>query len=763
MINLINVTKSFKNEMVLKGIDLELPNNGLITILGETGCGKTTLLNILGGLDKPTSGEIIYDGKKTSNIDSYREENISYIFQNSFLFKNSTVYDNLYEYLLLMGITDKDEVERRINQALGIVKLKKYKKHFVNDLSSGEQQRVAIARALLRENKIIFADEPTGNLDIDNARIVMEALKIISKKSLVVLVTHNNGLAVNYSDKIYKIENGKLMSDYFPLDNSLDSSNIIYEADFSKKIINSDNININAFDINNLDINFYSINGQLYYKTNQKIKNIDDSPYQILKEKNEIIRKNIDTTLEYKDTFIKKHSFKEISLYLFNNSKINIINRFFLVIIGLLLFCLSYFLILSTNVDESKIRYTDTAYVVNNNILNDGKENYLDSSKLEDLLIDFRAVDLVEEKVFDFYLFKNSFVKGKCEKAIYVPIEYNNKNVIYGKNILDNSDEVIISKALAVSLKDSISLEDILNYSLNINNTKTNKKIVGISDSNLYEVFYLNDYSYLIGTKTYFFNGEYKNTRILEDYSQFDLTLTRGELPKRKNEILAFDDGKTELLSKVGAFIISGFFKFDDSFLEDKYEYVLSINSTIYKEEYNRIKRVFDNKSANNFIFRLNIENDYKNVCSEMDYQYDVFYGKSHEILVNFIIPSIGILVLIIGYVILMSFVIVKNMVSRLAFERVIGKKRIYLIFKVFSSSICEALIFIGISYILSSFISLGLNELNNSFNIGLSIINPYSSFWFYIVFLGMIVFYSLTIMLNVVSKLFHNISSLLK
>ena len=89
MINLINVTKSFKNEMVLKGIDLELPNNGLITILGETGCGKTTLLNILGGLDKPTSGEIIYDGKKASNIDSYREENISYIFQNSFYIQNN--------------------------------------------------------------------------------------------------------------------------------------------------------------------------------------------------------------------------------------------------------------------------------------------------------------------------------------------------------------------------------------------------------------------------------------------------------------------------------------------------------------------------------------------------------------------------------------------------------------------------------------------------------------------------------------------------
>ena len=231
MINLIHVTKSFNRVQILKDINLDLPNTGLISILGESGSGRSTLLNILGGLDYPSSGEILYDGIKIKDMDSYREKNISYIFQDCFLLENNTVYDNLYEYLLLNGITSKEEVDFRIHQVLDIVKLKKYKRHFVKNLSGGERQRVGIARALLRKNRILFADEPTGNLDQTNARVIMRALKYAAKDALVLFVTHNKILAEDYSDKIYTIQDGRILKEYIPSNKGYDSSNRIYEED----------------------------------------------------------------------------------------------------------------------------------------------------------------------------------------------------------------------------------------------------------------------------------------------------------------------------------------------------------------------------------------------------------------------------------------------------------------------------------------------------------------------------------------------------
>ena len=763
MINLIHVTKSFNRVQILKDIDLELPNTGLISILGESGSGKSTLLNILGGLDNPSSGEILYDGIKIKDMDSYREKNISYIFLDCFLLENNTVYDNLYEYLLLNGITSKEEVDFRIHQVLDIVKLKKYKRHFVKNLSGGERQRVGIARALLRKNKILFADEPTGNLDQNNARVIMSALKYAAKDALVLLVTHNKILAEDYSDKIYTIQDGRILKEYIPLNKGYDSSNRIYEEDLKHSEISKEDVKIDTYDLDSLKISFYSIHGQIYYKTDQKIKNIEDSPYIIAKERKDAIPKeNIDISIEYNDVEKKNNRFKEILLYFFNKTKLNLVHRIFLALIGIMLFFFSFFLVSSTKVDESKVRYTDTAYLVNRNIHNDGKGKYLDSTSLEELILENKITDVVEEAIYDFYLFHNSYVKSKSEKGIYVPIEYNNKEALYGVNQLNNSDEVIISKALANSIKGDISLNNLLNYSLNINGTKTNKRIVGITDSLNYEVFYYKTYDYSVGLTNYSIDGSLRNVRIVSNFTSFDLSLSRGELPKNKKEILALDDGKTELGAKAGEYLISGFYELDDS-IENKYEYIISLDSTEFRLEYNLIHRMFNLKLTKNYLFQLHTENIYKNVCMEKDYQYDAFYGESHERLVSFIIPAFSILFLITGYVILMSFIMVNKMANRLAFERTLGKKRFYLSFKVFVSSIMNALIFVGIPYILSSFFLLGLLELNKTFNIGLPILNPYSSIWFYLCFLISVLAYGVIYMLSTVLKLRLNISSLLK
>jgi hypothetical protein len=427
-----------------------------------------------------------------------------------------------------------------------------------------------------------------------------------------------------------------------------------------------------------------------------------------------------------------------------------------------MLFFFSFFLVSSTKVDESKVRYTDTAYLVNRNIHNDGKGKYLDSTSLEELILENKVTDVVEEVIYDFYLFHNSYVKSKSEKGIYVPIEYNNKEVLFGVNQLNNSDDVIISKALANSIRGDIQLENLLNYSLNINGTKTNKKIVGITDSLNYEVFYYKTYDYSVGLTNYSIDGSFRNVRIVSNFTSFDLSLSRGELPKNKKEILALDDGKTELGAKAGEYLISGFYELDDS-IENKYEYVISLDSTEFRLEYNLIHRMFNLKLTKNYLFQLHTENIYKNVCMEKDYQYDAFYGESHERLVSFIIPAFSILFLITGYVILMSFIMVNKMANRLAFERTLGKKRFYLSFKVFVSSIMNALIFVGIPYILSSFFLLGLLELNKTFNIGLPILNPYSSIWFYLCFLIFVLAYGVIYMLSTVLKLRLNISSLLK
>ena len=167
MIKTTNLNKYFnkgkRNEIhVVNDANIELPNKGFITILGESGSGKTTLLNVIGGLDR-FKGTIQYDDKvindyNMTKMDEYRGSNIGYIFQNYNLISNISVYDNLKLQLELIDITDKDEVKKRIEYALSVVGLYKYRKKKPNELSGGQQQRVSIARALVKKYKILICD-----------------------------------------------------------------------------------------------------------------------------------------------------------------------------------------------------------------------------------------------------------------------------------------------------------------------------------------------------------------------------------------------------------------------------------------------------------------------------------------------------------------------------------------------------------------------------------------------------------------------------
>lgn len=223
MIKLNNLQKYFnknkKNQIhVLNDISLELPDKGLVVLLGPSGSGKTTLLNVLGGLDKVQDGAIEFDDVRIDKYnakvwDNIRNKHVGYIFQNYNLLTNLTVYDNISFTLNMIGVVDKDEIDKRIDYLLDNMGMGNFRKRRASQLSGGQQQRVAIARALAKNPKVIIADEPTGNLDSKNTIDIMNIIKQISKEKLVVLVTHEKDIANFYADRIIELQDGVIVSD----------------------------------------------------------------------------------------------------------------------------------------------------------------------------------------------------------------------------------------------------------------------------------------------------------------------------------------------------------------------------------------------------------------------------------------------------------------------------------------------------------------------------------------------------------------------
>jgi len=223
MIKLNGLNKYFNrkksNEIhVINDISLTLPDKGLVVLLGPSGSGKTTLLNVLGGLDKVQAGSITFDDEtidkyNASKWDQIRNKKVGYIFQNYNLLTNLTVYDNISLTLNMVGIYNKEEIDKRIDYILDNMGMINYRKRRASQLSGGQQQRVAIARALAKNPQVIIADEPTGNLDSKNTQDIMNIIKKISQNKLVVLVTHEENIANFYGDRIIRLKDGQIVSD----------------------------------------------------------------------------------------------------------------------------------------------------------------------------------------------------------------------------------------------------------------------------------------------------------------------------------------------------------------------------------------------------------------------------------------------------------------------------------------------------------------------------------------------------------------------
>ena len=224
MLELKNITKVYEagttQVEALKGIDIAFRESEFVAILGQSGCGKTTLLNIIGGLDRYTSGDLIINGRSTKNFkdaewDAYRNNSVGFVFQSYNLITHLSIVTNVELGMTLSGVS-REEKHRRAVEVLEQVGLKEHLHKKPNQLSGGQMQRVAIARALANDPEILLCDEPTGALDSETSVQIMELIRSLSANRLVIMVTHNPALAEKYADRIIRFSDGRITADSNP-------------------------------------------------------------------------------------------------------------------------------------------------------------------------------------------------------------------------------------------------------------------------------------------------------------------------------------------------------------------------------------------------------------------------------------------------------------------------------------------------------------------------------------------------------------------
>lgn len=286
MIRLEKVNKYFnrlkKNEIhVINNTTLDIDGPGLVALLGPSGCGKTTLLNAIGGLDNVNGGKIFINNERLTGRtvwakDKIRNLNIGYIFQNYNLVNEMSVFDNVALVLKMQGVKDKDEIRDRVNYALEMVGMYRYRNRYADMLSGGERQRVGIARAIVKNPAIVIADEPTGNLDSRNTIEVMNIIQTIAKDKLVLMVTHEEKLANFYGSRIIRLRDGEVISDEINtnesnLDYRIDDK--IYLKDVEKhQLIDIHGCRINVYQDDNQTANMDIVikNGNIYIKVDDE-------------------------------------------------------------------------------------------------------------------------------------------------------------------------------------------------------------------------------------------------------------------------------------------------------------------------------------------------------------------------------------------------------------------------------------------------------------------------------------------------------------
>jgi ABC-type lipoprotein export system ATPase subunit/ABC-type antimicrobial peptide transport system permease subunit len=588
MIRLEKVNKYFnrhhKNEIhVINNTSLTFPSSGLVALLGPSGCGKTTILNAIGGLDKINSGKIYIDGQKisrkcSSKVDKIRNLNIGYIFQDYKLVEGMSVFDNVALSLKLIGIKDKEEIKKRVLYTLEKVNMARYKNRPVNMLSGGERQRVGIARSLVKNPKIIIADEPTGNLDSKNSIEIMNIIKSISNKYLVVLVTHEEELAKFYADRIIELKDGQVINDYentFAGSLNYEIENRIYLQDY-KNIDNltKDNINIQVYRDNNEDTNIKVVfkNGNIYIATNgnekvevvennSNIELIDDHYKEI--DKVDVNENTFNIESISNDKYIPKYS----SIFRFGSFITNgfkklldypIIKKILLAgffLSGIFIFYAISSIFATIEIDDTKFIEMNKEYIVVNN-RSYKVDDYLAYEKLEeiDYLLPSNSIVGFEFK-YDKYIQtenQSTVIKGSLS-----PVTSISKDDIVLGRMAQNDNEIVIDKMLIKeTLKESkqagfINPEDLLNHDIYLKNM-SNYTIVGITDKKEPNI-YANKESFINMIANSNLGNLYDEDNSKEAFVDYELVvnnkvkLVKGKLPLNDYEVIVNNNYRYEM------------------------------------------------------------------------------------------------------------------------------------------------------------------------------------------------------------------------
>lgn len=483
MIRLENVSKIYRNKeretTAISDCSLEFPSTGLFFLTGKSGCGKTTLLNLISGIDNYDSGKIYVDEKELkqmsiAQLERYRNLDIGIVFQSYNLMHDISVYHNIELALKIQKWENKskEDVQLMIKKTLSFVELQDYENRKISELSGGEKQRVAIARALVKGAKIILADEPTGNLDSKNSDSILSLFKKISKTCLVIIVTHDKASAKKFGDQIITIKDGKILHIEKNIENetvynvkikndSLDQS-IEYCSydhenmlDNAKTYIEQNKVNSNHFFISiKISKNNYS----------NEISTFNDEPYDVFDRK-KLSHQKLDflSTLKFTNVFMKK-------------KKHRLCISILLVTITMFLLLISSFI---KNYDESVIisQYLNDyqpPYIIgsmqSSYVNKFNEEKNFDITSGEKLCNKFGSIDSVS----NFFGFKNNEVLSEdIQKDNYKSFSgatvfyVDNKKQTINLNLKNgqmpkNSSEIVLTDYLAKEL--SVDIGDIVYY-----------------------------------------------------------------------------------------------------------------------------------------------------------------------------------------------------------------------------------------------------------------------------------------------------------
>lgn len=212
LIRLVDCVMEFDGEVVLDSINLYINDAEFLTLLGPSGCGKTTTLRIIGGFQKPTSGDVLFDGKRINDVPPHKRQ-VNTVFQRYALFTHLNIYENI-AFGLRISKTPEDEIRRRVDEALALVNLSGYEKRSINSLSGGQQQRIAIARALAMDPDVILFDEPTSALDPELTKGVLKVIRDLADEHMtMVIVTHEMSFARDVADHIIFMDGGYIVEE----------------------------------------------------------------------------------------------------------------------------------------------------------------------------------------------------------------------------------------------------------------------------------------------------------------------------------------------------------------------------------------------------------------------------------------------------------------------------------------------------------------------------------------------------------------------